>query len=117
MTIPDLTGYEFDEGSQPKPIPDFEWDSARKRSGIYAEIERERKHQDEEWGGPGHDDTHRVRDWVTFVVAYLGKAINRNSGWGRDLSFSRIAIIKVAALCVAAVEAFDRRIAREGLGD
>ncbi len=91
------------------------WERGRKRSSIYAEIERERIHQDEEWGGPEHDDAHSVRDWVTFIVAYLGKAINCDGEWDLNLSFSRIAIVKVAALCVAALESFDRKIKRDGL--
>ena len=112
---PDLTDYEFDAGSQPKRIPDFEWDLARKRSGIYQEIENERHRQDEEWGGPEHDDKHGIRDWLSFIVVYLGQGVNRDSDWGRKLSISRYALIQVAALAVAAVEAFDRRIAKGGL--
>jgi len=106
---PDLEGYEFDAGSQPKLATDVTM--TVKRSAIYEEIENERRRQDEQWGGPEHDDNNNVRDWVTFIVAYLGKAVNRNSDWGRKLSISRVALIKVAALCVAAVEAFDRRVA------
>ncbi len=116
---PDLTGYEFDRGSQPKKITERRSDMTDKttpeRMAIYMEVERERLVQDEKWGGPEHDDKNGVRDWVTFIVAYLGKAVNRDSDWGRKLSFSRVALVKVAALCVAAVEAFDRRIIREGL--
>ncbi len=106
--------YEFDEGSQPEPASsdDFEWSLARKRSLIYAEIERERNRQDVKWGGPKHDDTKGVRDWVTYIVAYLGEAVNRDSDWAHNLSFSRIAIVKVAALCVAALESFDREMMR-----
>ncbi len=109
----DLEGYKFDKGSQPKLVrDDFEWSLARKRSLIYAEIERERNRQDEKWGGPKHDDTKGVRDWVSYIVVYLGKAVDNDSKWGRDLSISRIGLVKVAALCVAALESFDREMTR-----
>ncbi len=85
------------------------------RMALYMEIERERVYQDQKWGGPEHDDAHGVRDWVSFIVAYLGKAVGRKARWGEKLSFSRIALVKVAALCVAALEAFDRKIASQGL--
>lgn len=119
----DLEGYEFDKGSQPKPVrPErlTKLDITDERLSaatlsVLGEIARERVYQDEVWGGPEHDDTHTVRDWVTFIVAYLGKAVNRDSEWARNLSISRIALVKVAALCVAALESFDRKIARDGL--
>ncbi len=90
---------------------------AAKRVGIFAEIERERLRQDKKWGGPTHDDTKGVRDWVTCITVYLGKAVGRESEWGVDLSFSRIAIVKVAALCVAALESFDRKMMAVGISD
>ena len=118
---PDLTGYEFDQGSQPKKITELRRSidmpdrTTPERMAIFMEIEGERLKQDEQWGGPEHDDQHSVRDWVTFIVAYLGAGVNRDSDWGRKLSISRYALIQVAALTVAAVEAFDRRIVKDGL--
>ncbi len=85
------------------------------RMALYMEIEGERLKQDEKWGGPTHDDTKGVRDWVTYIVVYLGRAVDRNSRREGNLSISRIALVKVAALCVAALESFDRKIARDGL--
>ncbi len=115
---PDLTGYEFDAGSQPKLITPREStmpdQTTPERMAIFMEIERERLYQDEKWGGPEHDDKHGIRDWLSFIVVYLGKGVDRDADWGRRMSISRYALIQVAALCVAAVEAFDRRI-RKGL--
>ncbi len=88
-----------------------------KRTSIYREIERERLSQDEKWGGPEHDDTKGVRDWVTYIVVYLGRAVDRNSEWGRNLTISRIALVKIAALCVAALESFDRKMMAVGISD
>ena len=112
---PDLTGYEFDRGSQPKLATDGTLlEAIVKRTSIYEEIEIERRHQDEKWGGPKHDDKHGIRDWLSFIVVYLGKGVDRDADWGRKMSISRYALIQEAALCVAAVEAFDRRV-RKGL--
>ena len=88
---------------------------ATDRFALYEEIERERQRQDEKWGGPEHDDKHGIRDWLSFIVVYLGQGVNRDSDWGRKLSISRYALIQVAALTVAAVEAFDRRIVKDGI--
>jgi hypothetical protein len=77
---------------------------AQKRSDIFNEIEAERRAQDEEWGGPEHDYTHSFRDWISFVVKQLGKA----ASWGGDSRIFRTGMLKVAALCVAAIEAYDR---------
>jgi hypothetical protein len=80
------------------------------RIDIYAEIEMERHYQDRTWGGPEHDDIHNVRDWVAYIVNYLGKTVNRDASWGRNLEVARRYLIKVAALCVAAIESSDRKI-------
>lgn len=103
---------ERERNGRVSDIPDR---TTPERMAIFMEIERERLFQDEKWGGPDHDDAHSVRDWISFIVVYLGRAVGRQSRRGRKLSFSRIALVKVAALCVAALESFDRRIKREGL--
>jgi len=79
------------------------------RMDVYEEIEMERIRQDKIWGGPAHDDLHGIRDWVAYIVNYLGQAVNRDAEWGRDLDRVRECLIKVAALCVAAIESADRK--------
>ncbi len=91
-------------------MPDKIVSTTPERMALYMEIEGERLKQDEKWGGPTHDDTKGVRDWISYIVVYLGKAVDNDSEWGRDLSISRIGLVKVAALCVAALESFDRRM-------
>ena len=46
-------------------------------------------------------------DWVAFVSTYIGRASNafRNQREGQDF---RENMIKAAALCVAAIEAYDK---------
>ncbi len=79
------------------------------RMEIYEEVEMERCRQDKVWGGPAHDDRHGVRDWIAYIVNYLGQAVNRDAEWGRDLDRVRVCLIRVAALCVAAIESADRK--------
>jgi hypothetical protein len=83
------------------------------RQLVYHAIERERLYQDSKWGGSEHDDTKDVRDWVAYVVNYLARTVNQDASWGNDIRVSRRYFIKVAALCVAAVEAIDRKLTYE----
>ena len=87
----------------------------------FPEIEAERAAQDNQWGGPAHDDQHELSDWLT-------------SGWGMDRFLQRAidaavcseiagtdegclertieceqALIKLAALAVAAVQSSRRK--------
>lgn len=80
-----------------------------KRLDIYEEVELERCRQDKMWGGPEHDDDHDVRDWVVYIVNYLGKTVDRDAEWGRNLDVVRGYLIRVIALCVAAIESIDRK--------
>lgn len=45
-------------------------------SDVYEDIREERKRQDEEWGGPQHDDGHRRGDWILMISKSVGKAAN-----------------------------------------
>jgi hypothetical protein len=77
---------------------------------MYIAIEEERLYQDKKWGGPKHDDTHDVRDWVAYIINYLARTVNQDADWGRDIRVARRYFVKVAALCVAAVESIDRKV-------
>lgn len=72
--------------------------------GIYLEIAEERVKQDEQWGGPEHDDEHTAFEWLGIITHYLGRALID------DQFMSRKAMIQVAALTVAAVEWIDRKV-------
>ncbi len=75
---------------------------------IYEEIQQERKRQDEQWGGPDHDDRNNQLEWIGIITRHLGKALISS-----DVPLlSRIQLIRVAALAVAAVEWIDRKIER-----
>lgn len=74
-------------------------------SRVYLEIAVERVHQDAKWGGHAHDDEHTNADWRGFIYDHTAMATG---------GAARKQFLRVAALAVAAVEAIDRRAAREG---
>jgi len=80
------------------------------KRNIFDEIKTERKRQDTQWGGKRHDDEHNTRDWVSFIINFLARTVNKEASWGYDLVVTKTAFIKVAALCVAAIEAIDRKL-------
>lgn len=70
---------------------------------VLQEVVSERAAQDEEWGGPSHDDTHTQFHWTKFIREHADRSVR---GQARD-DF-RQQMIRVAALAVAAVQSFDR---------
>lgn len=77
------------------------------RDHIYNNIDQERDYQDALWGGATHDDKHNSHDWVAFINVYLGDAVNCDK-WDFNPELFRKAMIKVAALAVAAIEWTER---------
>ena len=72
------------------------------RGGILEELRREREKQEKEWD-IAHDDEHSLEEWVAILVCEMGPI-----PWGGEVD-SRTALVKVAAVAVAAIEAIDRR--------
>jgi hypothetical protein len=68
----------------------------------------ERSRQDQQWGGPGHDDEHDAADWREFIKKQAGRISYLRLANPRDC------FIKIAALAVAAIESIDRRALRTG---
>ena len=71
---------------------------------IFDEICRERISQDKKWGGSTHDDQHSIFDWVIFIRHHTNRAVG-----GRAEDDYRKQMVRVAALAVAAIQAFDRK--------
>ena len=71
---------------------------------ILLEVVEEREKQDKRWGGSKHDDKHLFSDWIFFIGDYLK---------GRRGKNYRDRMIKIAALAVAAVESYDRKMKNE----
>lgn len=78
---------------------------------VYDEIRAERTKQDAEWGGPHHDDTHSIEEWVEYIHEHAGRAANAHDG-----EVMRYQMVRVAALAVAAIEALDRDVPLKGQG-
>jgi hypothetical protein len=83
---------------------------------IIQEITEERQRQkDLDFGGntDTFDTTNSQGDWVSFICAYAGRApvrVYRNKREGQSF---RACMVKVAALAVAAIEAYDAGNAQE----
>jgi len=78
---------------------------------VIREVLAERAWQDLKWGGPAHDDTHTVQEFVGFIHEHAEKAIA--PGTSADDTCRRL--IEVAALGVAAVESIRRRYRQRGV--
>lgn len=82
---------------------------------VLREVRSERAHQYMKWGwgrseedivGHDHDDHHEIGDWTRFSVRFLGRAEQAIED-EKPVEWRR-AMLQVAALAVAAVEAYDR---------
>lgn len=61
----------------------------------------ERRKQDSQWGGPSHDDQHPIEHWMGYLLHQLDRIRHQHK--------DRDALIKIAALAIAAVESLDRK--------
>lgn len=82
-------------------------------ASVLAEVAAERARQDDQWGGPAHDDAHGVADWAEFRAQYERRMVDAmQEGQPFDAhrwrAETREALVKIAALCVAQVESLDR---------
>jgi hypothetical protein len=91
----------------------------RERAEVYAEISLERAGQNAEWGGDTHDDEHSIIEWSLFIGKQAGKLsswaiamLDNTSDW--PIREARGALVKIAAIAVAAIESIDRRAAAKG---
>ena len=71
------------------------------------EIVAERERQDVKWGGPEHDDGHRLSEWNAIIDSY--NRDGENALDEADPMAWRCRMLQVAALAVAALESFDRK--------
>ena len=94
-----LTGKETDNMTADTPI-----------ATIYEEINAERMRQDAQWGGPGHDAEHTVEEWCGYIERQTQK-IRHDEG----RIDPRLRYIRIAALAVAAYEAFSAKSVQPSL--
>jgi hypothetical protein len=76
---------------------------------IFAEILHCRSEQDHKHGGPNHDDTHTIEDWIRFVQKFTLRALNRSYYAVTEQQEYETNLIHVASLAIAAIES-SRRI-------
>lgn len=69
---------------------------------IYDELREEREYQDKKWGH-AFDDKNTINDWCSYITRYAG-----NAAFAETQSQARWQFLKVAALAIAAIEAFER---------
>lgn len=69
----------------------------------------ERDRQDEQWGGPTHDDTHDVFDWARYIGQQIEKLGDLPDGQMPSPEQARERLVKIAALAFAAIESHDRK--------
>ena len=74
------------------------------RFDIYTLIDAERERQDV---GIGHefDDKNTPSDWVTFITRQASEAATAIEDFDSNY---RTGMIRAAAICIAAIEAYDR---------
>jgi hypothetical protein len=83
---------------------------ATPRQVIHAQIDAERGRQDQQWGGASHDNGHSRRVWTSLIGEHVDRA--RKLARARSASSGdsfRHRLVVTAALCVAAIEAHDRK--------
>lgn len=69
------------------------------RLEIFNLVDAERRYQDQKFGRE-FDDLNTPNDWIAYIASYLGRAYSLR--WDRNTF--RTALVKVAALCFAALE-------------
>lgn len=73
------------------------------RMRILTNVSDERDYQDKKWG-IAFDDKNTINDWGTYINHYVTNATRMDAGNGEQYK----ALIKVAALAVAALETLER---------
>jgi hypothetical protein len=82
---------------------------------IYEEIKKEREYQDRKWGHHADDNLNTPWMWVSYIGHYattwMAGTFSLNSSMTDNF---RTAMVKVAAIAVAAIESIDRQRAQNG---
>lgn len=84
---------------------------------IFQAVVAERSRQDQQWGGPEHDDSHPPFTWWQLLTDHACRLLLSPPGDDDTATWNEAAeadpdyrqhLIKIAALAVAAVQAWDR---------
>jgi hypothetical protein len=84
---------------------------------VLAEVAQERAYQDKKWGHQVDDTKNTPWMWVSYISAYSCKwMVGSFAPLGTPTTDAfRTAMIKTAAICVAAVESIDRQRKKKGI--
>jgi len=55
------------------------------------------------------DKGNSMNDWIAYVSAYIGRAADKVASNERDGHTFRLNMVKAAAVCAAAIEAYDKK--------
>jgi len=86
--------------------------SADLRSKIIDDIVNERKRQENlKHGGDTaeFDKQNSANDWISYIIAYAGRAARKVGRNDREFCLFRENMVKVAALALASIEAYDSK--------
>lgn len=75
------------------------------REHLFAQIDRERTAQDQQWGGIEHDRTHCPLDWARIICRLVINAAEEDQSADWADSLAQQEIIKVATTAIAWIEA------------
>jgi hypothetical protein len=70
---------------------------------VLEEVRKERVYQDKQWGH-GFDDKNTMNDWASYMMQYLGKAVDMKT----PVEEARMYFLKATTLGIAALETYDR---------
>lgn len=85
---------------------------------LVREVFEERARQDEQWGGPAHDDTHTPADWLVYIDkqvdcarndAAAAEHSNKPDAQGVADARMRARLVKIAALALAGLASYERK--------
>lgn len=86
---------------------------------IFSEIRIERQRQNAIHGGPKNDDKLLMVEWIGIITRHLGLAVDDAKPLGGGMNNHSVCenparyrrqMVRVAAVAVAAIEAFDRKV-------
>lgn len=79
-----------------------------RRLRVYKKYDKERRKQDEQWGGPEHDDQHGPEEWADFIGKQLTKLKTATESTANTDKEIRRRLVKIGALATAALESIAR---------
>ncbi len=100
-------GLEENTGWYITAAVDFVNQVGERKMSVLDDVRCERLRQDKKWGA-SHDDEHSTQEFVNIIESYSAGA--RQMADIANKPATRMKLVQVAAITVAAIEALDRQI-------